>query len=177
VTRTPLTSRALAAALAVAAKQGLRCDEPEILRDASNLLVLLRPAPVVARITTVTSTVRHGDAWLAREVAMASHLAAAGAPERTSARGSRHSRCRCRRSTATHTCTTSSTPPTGRCGTTGRTASTARDARRYQGTVWSVLMARRHPDEERLQRARDLLAFYRERGEGSRQTTNSGGSP
>jgi len=80
VTLTPLTRRALAAALEVAARNGLRCDDPQILRDASNLLVLLRPAPVVARITTVTSTERHGDAWLAREVAMARHLVAAGAP-------------------------------------------------------------------------------------------------
>jgi hypothetical protein len=80
VSRSPLTRRALAAALTVAGEHGLRCDEPEILRDASNLLVLLRPAPVVARITTVTSTMRNGDAWLAREVAMASHPAAAGAP-------------------------------------------------------------------------------------------------
>ena len=75
-----LTRRALAAALAVAAEHGVRCEEPEILRDASNLLVLLRPAPVVARVMTVTSTFRTGDAWLAREVAIASYLAAAGAP-------------------------------------------------------------------------------------------------
>lgn len=80
VTESPLTRRALAAALAVAARHGLRCDEPRILRDASNLLVLLHPAPVVARVTTVTSTFRPGDAWLAREVAIASYLAAAGAP-------------------------------------------------------------------------------------------------
>lgn len=76
----PQARRALAAALAVAAQHGLRCEEPEILRDASNLLVLLRPAPVVARVMTVTSTFRHGDAWLAREVAIAGWLAAAGAP-------------------------------------------------------------------------------------------------
>ena len=80
VTTSPLTRRALAAALAVAARHGLRCEAPQILRDASNLLVLLRPAPVVARVTTVTSTFRPGDAWLAREVAMAGYLAAAGAP-------------------------------------------------------------------------------------------------
>ena len=75
-----LTRRALAAALAVAARHGVRCAEPEILRDASNLLVRLRPAPVVARVMTVTSTFRTGDAWLAREVAIASYLTAAGAP-------------------------------------------------------------------------------------------------
>jgi len=80
VKATELTRRALAAALAVAAQHGLRCEQPEILRSASNLLVWLRPAPVVARVTTVTATMRPGDAWLAREVKVASRLAAAGAP-------------------------------------------------------------------------------------------------
>ena len=80
MTASPLTRRALSAALAVAAEHGLRCDAPRILRNASNLLVLLQPAPVVARVTTVTSTFRPGDAWLAREVAIAGYLAAAGAP-------------------------------------------------------------------------------------------------
>ncbi len=79
-TLSPLSRRALAAALAVAAEHGLRCDDPRVMRDASNLLVLLRPAPVVARVTTITSTFRSGDAWLAREVAMAGWLAEAGAP-------------------------------------------------------------------------------------------------
>ncbi len=71
---------ALRAAVAVAARHGVRCETPVVLRDASNLLVHLRPAPVVARIMTVTATVRDGDATLVREVAIASHLAAAGAP-------------------------------------------------------------------------------------------------
>ncbi|MEY2515896.1 MAG: hypothetical protein QOJ89_3254 [bacterium] len=75
-----LDERALRAAVAVAASHGLRCDEPLVLRAASNLLVLLAPAPVVARVSTVTSTVRHGDAWFSREIALARHLAAAGAP-------------------------------------------------------------------------------------------------
>jgi Ser/Thr protein kinase RdoA (MazF antagonist) len=78
--RASLTPRALRAAVAVAARHGLRGDKAVVLSDASNLLVWLRPAPVVARVATVTSTVRRGDAWLAREVAVASHLAAAGAP-------------------------------------------------------------------------------------------------
>jgi hypothetical protein len=78
--RAARTRRALRAAVAVAERHGLRCDEPVVLHDASNLLVHLRPAPVVARVSAVTSTVRPGDAWLAREVAVASHLARAGAP-------------------------------------------------------------------------------------------------
>jgi hypothetical protein len=79
-TPSPLSRRALAGALAVAAEHGVRCEHPEVMQDATNLLVLLRPAPVVARVTTVTSTFRPGDAWLAREVAMAGWLAEAGAP-------------------------------------------------------------------------------------------------
>jgi hypothetical protein len=75
-----LNERALRAAVAVAARHGVRCDEPVVLRAASNLLVRLAPAPVVARVSTVTATVRDGDAWYAREIAMASHLVAAGAP-------------------------------------------------------------------------------------------------
>jgi hypothetical protein len=75
-----LDERALRAAIAVAARHGLRCDEPRVIRAASNLLVHLAPAPVVARVSTVTSTVRVGDAWFAREIAIASHLVAAGAP-------------------------------------------------------------------------------------------------
>jgi hypothetical protein len=35
---------------------------------------------VVARVATTTGTVRQGDGWFAREVAVARHLAAAGAP-------------------------------------------------------------------------------------------------
>ena len=39
-----------------------------------------RPTPVVARIATGTAEVRPGSAWLARELAVAGHLSAAGAP-------------------------------------------------------------------------------------------------
>ncbi len=39
-----------------------------------------RPTPVVARIATGTVEVRQGSAWLARELAVAGHLSAAGAP-------------------------------------------------------------------------------------------------
>ena len=75
-----LTERALRAALDVAAEHGVHCERPIVLQNASNLLVRLDPAPVVARVTTVTSLMRAGDAWLRREVALALHLAAAGAP-------------------------------------------------------------------------------------------------
>jgi hypothetical protein len=68
------------AAVAVAEEHGLRFSKPVVLRDLSNLLVQLAPAPVVARVAAATSLMRAGDAWLGREVAVASHLAALGAP-------------------------------------------------------------------------------------------------
>jgi hypothetical protein len=78
--RSSLAERALRAALAVAAEHGLRCERPVVLNDSSNLLVRLDPAPVVARVTTVTSLVRGDDGWLRRELEVAGHLVAAGAP-------------------------------------------------------------------------------------------------
>jgi hypothetical protein len=75
-----LTRRGLSAVRAVAAQGGLRSAEPKILRDRGNLLVHLTPAPVVARVATLTGTRRVGDGWLRREVAVAGFLARAGAP-------------------------------------------------------------------------------------------------
>ena len=75
-----LDERALRAAVAVAARHGLRCDAARVLRTASSLLVHLAPAPVVARVSTVTAVWRGGDEWFAREIAMARHLVAVGAP-------------------------------------------------------------------------------------------------
>ena len=78
--RSSLTRRVVATAVAVASQLGLRIDEPVILHDTNNTLVHLRPAPVVARVATMTGTVREGPAWLRREVEVASFLTAAGAP-------------------------------------------------------------------------------------------------
>jgi Phosphotransferase enzyme family len=75
-----LTQRGLSAVHAVAANEGLRFAEPMILRDRGNLLVHLAPAPVVARVATLTGTRRAGDSWLRREVSVAGFLARAGAP-------------------------------------------------------------------------------------------------
>jgi hypothetical protein len=75
-----LTRRGLAAVRAVAADEGLRFGELRILRDRGNLLVHLSPAPVVARVATLTGTRRAGDRWLRREVRVADFLARAGAP-------------------------------------------------------------------------------------------------
>jgi Ser/Thr protein kinase RdoA (MazF antagonist) len=51
-----------------------------VLHDGSNLLLHLRPAPVVARVAAVVADVRRGPAWQLREVQVAGRLASAGAP-------------------------------------------------------------------------------------------------
>jgi hypothetical protein len=71
--------RAVAAARAVALAHGLRCDDPVVIADHTNVLVHLRPAPVVARVMTGTA-VLHGDLeqWLTREVAVGIFLGERG---------------------------------------------------------------------------------------------------
>jgi hypothetical protein len=66
----------LAAAQAVARAHGVACDEAVRIAGGSNVLVHLKPAPVVARVMTATA-VLHDDAeqWLAREVAVAAFVA------------------------------------------------------------------------------------------------------
>jgi Phosphotransferase enzyme family len=78
--QTSRSERAVAAAVAVAAAHGLACDDPAVLHDGSNVLVELRPAPVIARVSTKTGEARPGTAWLRRELQIARHLAGAGAP-------------------------------------------------------------------------------------------------
>jgi hypothetical protein len=80
VAKPELTRRGLCAAIVSARREGLRFAEPKVLRDRGNLLVHLAPAPVVARVATLTGTRRAGDSWLRREVAVAGFLARAGAP-------------------------------------------------------------------------------------------------
>ena len=66
----------LAAAQAVAREHGVACDEAVRIAAGSNVLVHLKPAPVVARVMTGTA-VLHDDVeqWLAREVAVGVFLA------------------------------------------------------------------------------------------------------
>ncbi|MGM1064634.1 phosphotransferase family protein [Saccharothrix sp. Mg75] len=52
------TDSALARLRVLAGRLGLPCDDPVVLRRGSNLLVHLRPAPVVARVAAATATVR-----------------------------------------------------------------------------------------------------------------------
>jgi Phosphotransferase enzyme family len=72
-------ARATAAAVAVARDHGLRTTDPVVLNDGVNAVVHLRPAPVVARVATLTPLLRDGDRSFRREVALAGALAAAGA--------------------------------------------------------------------------------------------------
>jgi Phosphotransferase enzyme family len=67
---------ALAAARAVAREHGVACNEAVRIAAGSNVLVHLKPAPVVARVMTGT-VVLHDDPeqWLAREVAVGAFLA------------------------------------------------------------------------------------------------------
>ena len=69
------------AAVAVAHRYGLEVTEPSVVRDLSNVLVHLAPAPVIARVATTTAAARPDGArtWLARDVAMAGWLHARGA--------------------------------------------------------------------------------------------------
>jgi Phosphotransferase enzyme family len=66
----------LAAAQAVAREHGVACDEAVQIAAGSNVLVHLKPAPVVARVMTGTA-VLHDDPerWLAREVAVGAFAA------------------------------------------------------------------------------------------------------
>jgi hypothetical protein len=69
-------ARSLAAAQAVAREHGVACDDAVRIAGGSNVLVHLKPAPVVARVMTGTALL-HDDVeqWLAREVAVAAFVA------------------------------------------------------------------------------------------------------
>src|SRR3954447_7720146 len=69
----------LAAAQAVAREHGVACDDAVRIAGGSNVLVHLKPAPVVARVMTATALL-HDDVeqWLAREVAVGAFVAERG---------------------------------------------------------------------------------------------------
>jgi hypothetical protein len=71
--------RALRAACAVAEVHDVPCDDAVLLSGGSNVLVQLKPSPVVARVMTATA-VLHDDmeTWLSREVAVGSFLGERG---------------------------------------------------------------------------------------------------
>jgi hypothetical protein len=67
------------AAVTVATSLGIECDDPVVVHDGSNVVVHLRPSPVVARIATLTADIRPGiEAWFTRDAVVARHVAARG---------------------------------------------------------------------------------------------------
>lgn len=71
----------LAAAQAVARQQGLPGTDPVILSCRGNLVVHLAPAPVVAKVATLTAWTRRDPfGWLAREVSVADYAARRDGP-------------------------------------------------------------------------------------------------
>jgi hypothetical protein len=86
--------RALNAVAAVAIAHGLPCEQAIVVHSGSNVLVHLRPAPVVARVMTGTA-VLHEDPqrWLEREISVLTFLAPSGvavAPSPLVAAGPHH---------------------------------------------------------------------------------------
>ncbi|MBD2212985.1 phosphotransferase [Nostoc linckia FACHB-104] len=78
---TALTTRAVATAVSVASAYGIKVDTPHVLNNAYSVRVYLHPAPIVARVSTVTAVLRSPiESWLAREISVAEFLAARGAP-------------------------------------------------------------------------------------------------
>lgn len=70
---------ALEAAMSVAARLGVVADQPAILADSNNTIVLLSPAPIVAKAGT--SHFREAELEsLTKELAVAAHLTDLGAP-------------------------------------------------------------------------------------------------
>ena len=76
-----MSESAVAAAVAVAAENGLRADDPVVLSDAWHVLVHLRPLPLVARVSSGRPYPEGPpEDDVTRELAIASHAARAGAP-------------------------------------------------------------------------------------------------
>jgi hypothetical protein len=73
------SASARAAATAAARSQGLPTGDMRVLRDLTNLLVHLAPAPVVARVPLTLSRLR-GPEWFRGEVELARFLERAAAP-------------------------------------------------------------------------------------------------
>lgn len=75
------TPRAVRAAQEIARSFGLIVDDPAILAEGCAVRVHLKPAPLVARVSTLTALLRQPiDVWLRREVEVAGFLASRGAP-------------------------------------------------------------------------------------------------
>jgi hypothetical protein len=78
---TASTEGAVAAAVGCARLQGIRSEDPSVLRDAWHVLVHLRPHPIVARVSSAVpfpEGPRPDD--VSRELEVAGHASRAGAP-------------------------------------------------------------------------------------------------
>jgi Ser/Thr protein kinase RdoA (MazF antagonist) len=76
-----LSSLAVEGAAALARSLGVTVNTPLVLKDASNVVVHLAPAPVVARVATSTALVRpDASQWMEREIALVRFLVDQGAP-------------------------------------------------------------------------------------------------
>jgi hypothetical protein len=76
VTADSTAEASLAAAQAVAREHGVACEEAVLIAAGSNVLVHLKPAPVVARVMTGTAILHDNvEQWLAREVAVGAFVA------------------------------------------------------------------------------------------------------
>jgi hypothetical protein len=73
--------RLVHAALAIAHEHGLPIDRPRVVRDLTNVLVHLEPAPIVVRVQLTLAGLR-GREWADAEMRAAQFLAGAGAPIR-----------------------------------------------------------------------------------------------
>lgn len=71
---------AIRAATEIAQEQGVVFEQAVVLRNRSNAIIHLSPSPVVARVAMKTTSVRHGAAWLSREVAISRYLTSVGVP-------------------------------------------------------------------------------------------------
>ncbi len=79
MTDNPDEARAIVAARAVAVAHGVACEDAEVLAAGSNVLVHLKPAPVVARVMTGTAVLHElVEEWLGREVAVGTFLGERG---------------------------------------------------------------------------------------------------
>jgi hypothetical protein len=76
-----MNETAVAAGLEVARAQGLRYEDPVVLRDAWHVLIHLRPLPIVMRVSSSLPFPEGPNPEdIARELEVASHAARAGAP-------------------------------------------------------------------------------------------------
>lgn len=74
-----MSQSAVAAAMAAAQREGIRCDDPVVLRDAWHVVVHLRPASVVARVSSpIPYPVGPDPGGIVRELAVAEHCSRAG---------------------------------------------------------------------------------------------------